>query len=59
MPIVLLQGKYVRSLSVERAFEAQLRSSAGRRVRPAVVIRCGVDPFAAAELAIAGLVGSR
>jgi len=55
----------------QRAVEAQLRSSAKRRVRPAFTILCGDavatslfraparDPFVAAELAIADLVGAR
>lgn len=51
---------------IERAIEAQLRSSARRHVRQATTIRCGGalvtaparDPFQAAELAIADLVGA-
>jgi hypothetical protein len=56
---------YLTAMLNERAVEAQLRSSARRRVRPALTILCGAlktapvrDPFAAAELAIADLVGA-
>ncbi len=60
--IVLVRGKYLNELRIDLALEAAIRSSARRRVRPATTIRCGVaaaDPFSAAELAIADLVGSR
>lgn len=57
--IVVVKSRYLSELRIDRAIEAQLRSGASRRVRPATVIRCaGVDPFAAAELAIAALVGA-
>lgn len=72
--------KHINERVIDRAVEAERRSSAGRRVRPATTIRCGVyfvggppkagkvwlagdlvrgaaDPFAAADLAIAELVG--
>ncbi len=56
--IVVLSSRYLNELPLARALEAQIRSSARRRVRPATTIRCGADPFAAAELAIAELVGA-
>jgi hypothetical protein len=55
--IVVLSSRYLTELPLARALEAQIRSSARRRVRPATTIRCGRDPFAAAELEIAELVG--
>ena len=59
-------SKHVNESAVDRAYEAQQRSSAGRRVRKAVTIRCGSalataparDPFAVAELEVADLVGA-
>jgi hypothetical protein len=57
--VVKSSSRYLNELRIDRALEAAIRSSASRRVRPATVIRCGgVDPFAAAELAIAELVGT-
>ena len=53
------ESRYLNELRINRAVEAQQRSSAGRHIRPATTIRCGAaDPFAAAELAIAALVGA-
>lgn len=57
--IVVVKPQYLSELRIERALEAQLRSSARRRVRPATTIRCGADPFTAAELAIAEIVGAQ
>ena len=52
--------RHIYTPAVDRRLEALLRSSAGRRVRPATVIRCGAaaDPFTAAELEVAELVGA-
>lgn len=58
--IIVVKSRYLTEMRIDHAIEAQLRSSASRRVRPATVIRCGaVDPFAAADLAIAEIVGAR
>lgn len=56
--IVVVRNRYLKELRIDRAIEAQLRSSAGRRVRPATTIRCGADPFTAADRAVAELIGA-
>lgn len=58
MSTILIKGGYLNELAIERALEAAIRSSAGRRVRRATTIRCGADPFAAAEFAVSDLIGA-
>ncbi len=45
MPVYVYVSRF-NSLRIERAFEALHRSSAGRRVRPAVVVRTGTPAAA-------------
>jgi hypothetical protein len=56
--IVVVSSRYLKSLPIDRALEATIRSSYRRRIRHATVIRCGADPFTAAYSAIAALIGA-